>query len=55
MLQLVGICSLQSHHESIKDTHSEKAPPNKTPELTKSTNLGIWVVDTTNQRYIRGS
>ena len=33
----------------IKDTHWEKAPSNETPALTKSTNMGIWVVGTTNQ------
>ena len=30
----------------LKDTHREKAPSNKTPEPTKSTNMGIWVVGT---------
>ena len=25
----------------IKDTHREKAPSNKTPALTQSTNMGI--------------
>ena len=39
----------------IKGTHREKAPSNKTPALPKSTNMGIWVVDTTNQVFIRGS
>ena len=39
----------------FKDTHKEKAPPNETPALTKSTNMGIWVVGTTNQLFIRGS
>ena len=39
----------------FKDTHKEKAPSNKTPALTKSTNMGIWVVGTTNQLFIRGS
>ena len=33
---------------TFKDTHSEKAPSNKTPALTKSTNMGIWVVVTSN-------
>ena len=39
----------------LKDTHREKAPSNKTPALTKSTNMGIWVVGTSNQLFIRGS
>ena len=38
----------------IKDTHREKAPSNKTPALTKSRNMGIWVVRTLNQLFIRG-
>ena len=33
----------------------EKAPSNKIPVLTKSTNMGIWVVGTANQLIIRGS
>ena len=40
---------------SWKDTYREKAPSNKTPALTKSTNMGIWVVGTSNQLFIRGS
>ena len=39
----------------VKDTRREKAPSNKTPALTKSTNIGIWVVGTSNQLLIRGS
>ena len=39
----------------IKDTHVEKAPSNKTPALTESTNMSIWVVGRTNQLFIRGS
>ena len=35
------------------DTHREKTPSNKTPALTKSTNINIWVVGTS--RSIRGS
>ena len=44
-------------HENLgfKDTHREKAPSIKTPALTKSTNMGIWVVCTTNQLFIRDS
>ena len=33
----------------FKDTHREKAPSNKTSALTKSINMGIWVVGTLNQ------
>ena len=39
----------------IKDTHVEKTPSNKTPALTESTNMSIWVVGRTNQLFIRGS
>ena len=39
---------------SFKDTHKEKAQSNETPAFTKSTNMGIWVVGTTNQLFIRG-
>ena len=39
----------------FKDIHREKAPSNKTPTLTKSRNMGIWVVGTSNQPFIRGS
>ena len=38
----------------IKDTHREKVPSNKTPALTKSTTMGILVVGTSNQVFIRG-
>ena len=32
----------------FKDTHREKVPSSKTPGLTKSTNMGIWFVGTSN-------
>ena len=41
--------------KDVKDTHREKAPSNETPALTKSTNISIRVVGTTNQLFIRGS
>ena len=37
------------------DTHREKAPSNKTPALTNSTTMGIWVIGTSNQFFIRAS
>ena len=40
---------------SIKDTHREKTPSNKTPALRKSTNMEVWAVGTLNQLFIRGS
>ena len=39
---------------SLKDTPMEKTPSNKTPALTKSMNMDIWVVRTSNQLFIRG-
>ena len=41
-------------HE-FKDTHREKVPSNKTPALTKIANMGICLVGTPNQHFIRGS
>ena len=32
----------------LKDTQREQAPSNKTQALTKSTNMGVWVVGTSN-------
>ena len=49
------------HHEHkipvpwLKDTHREKAQSNKTAALKTSTNIGIWVVGTSNQLLTRGS
>ena len=39
----------------LKETHMEKTPSNEAPALTESTNIGIWVVGTTNQLFIRVS
>ena len=39
----------------LKDTNREKAPSNKTPALTKSTNMNIWLVGTSNQLFKTGS
>ena len=40
----------------IKDTYSEKALSKKPTALTKSTNIDIWVVGTSNQLFvIKGS
>ena len=40
---------------AVKGTHREKAPSNKTPALAKTSNMGIWVIGTLNQLFIRGS
>ena len=34
------------------DTHTEKVPLNGTPALTKSINIGTWLVGTSNQLSI---
>ena len=39
----------------LKDTHREKALSNKTSALTESKNVSIWVVDTSDQLFVRGS
>ena len=39
----------------LKDTHRGKALSNKTPTIPKSMNIDIWVVDTSNQPFVRGS
>ena len=40
---------------NVDDTHWEKAPWNKPPAIAKSMNMGIWVVGTSNQLFLRGS
>ena len=40
---------------SFKDTQREKAPSNKTPAFSKSINMDIRVVGTSNQFFITGS
>ena len=40
---------------SVKDIHREKAPSNKTPAITKSMNMGIQAVGTSDQLFITGS
>ena len=35
-----------------KDTHREKDSSKRTPALTKSMNMNIWVVGTSNQLFI---
>ena len=39
----------------LKDAQKEKAPSNKTPVLTKSMNMGIWVVGRSNHLFVIGS
>ena len=37
-----------SYISLLKGTQREKAPSNKTPALTKNTNMDIWIVGTSN-------
>ena len=46
---------IQLCRHTLKDTLWEKAASNKTPALTKSANMDIWVVGTSNQLFMRGS
>ena len=39
-----AICPSEILTRLIKDSHKEKAPSNKTPALTKSKDMSIWVV-----------
>ena len=39
----------------LKDTHMEKSPSKKTTRRSKSINMDIWVVGTSNQLFMRGS
>ena len=46
----------QLHVVSLpKNTHREKAPSNKTPVLTRITNMDIWGVDASNELFIKDS
>ena len=51
--ELVKQKKINNYH--IKDSHKEKVPPNKTPPLMESTNMGVWAVVTLSQLFIRGS
>ena len=57
--KLINLCEFYTGCRSVlnmlKDTHREKAPSNKTPALTRSWNMDIWVVGTSNQLFLRGS
>ena len=39
----------------VKDIHREKPPSNETPAPAESTEMGIRVVDTSNQLFMGGS
>ena len=38
---------------TLKDSHREKVPSNKTPALAKSMDINIWVVGISNQLFLR--
>ena len=48
-------CFLKKLKKSFKDTHREKALSNKIPARSKSMNMNIWLVGTSNQLFILGS
>ena len=52
LISVVSQLSLLSH--IFKDTHREEALSSKTPALAKSMIMGIWVIFTSNQLFIRG-
>ena len=51
------LLKISPHHEvkNVEDAHREKAPSNKSSALTKSMNMSIWLVGTSNELFIRGS
>ena len=55
---LTHSCAMSTLHVYIKlikrfnDTHREKVPSNKTPAMTKSIIMAIWVIGTSNQLFI---
>ena len=53
--QLNTQLSLIKLFHQLKDTHKEKALSDETPALVKSINMGIWVVGTLNELFLRGS
>ena len=46
---------LRNKFAFIKDTYREKVPSSKTPALTKSRIIVIWVTGTSDQLFVRGS
>ena len=42
----------KSTMHTLKDSHWEKAPSNKTPQLLKSMSRDIWIVITSNQEVL---
>ena len=40
---------------NIKDNHRKKGPSNETSALTKSMNMEIWAIGTSNRLFVRGS
>ena len=41
--------------KDLEDTHREKVPLNKTPTFSRSMNMHMWVVGTSNQLFLPGS
>ena len=43
---------MSNNNKKIKDTHRKKALSNKTTRLTKSMNMDIWVVSTSDKKKV---
>ena len=54
-MSLLRFGDLSIQKISLKDTHMENVPSNKTKALAKSATMGIWVVSASNQLFRRGS
>ena len=46
---------IKEEFDTFKDTHREKESSNKIQGLTKSINMGIWIISTLNQLFMRDS
>ena len=42
-------CNFIKIEKRLQNTHREKGPSNKTPALSRSMNMDIWVVGTSNK------
>ena len=47
--------TIRNKFACIKDTLREKVPSSKTLTPTKSKSMGLWVIGTSNQLFVRGS
>ena len=52
---MTSIACARKSCKLLKDNKREKASSNKTRVLTNSTNMGIFIVGTSNQLFVTGS